>query len=252
MFGNSKKEVELLTEKITQLTQKIEELKNSHDEQIKILRRQFSALVMGYPPSPSSILGGLPYSEVPKEEVVSFIKQTPNLLILDVRSDHGWTNGHIPNAKHIPAWQVSSRLMELADKKRPILTICANGNTGVTIAQLLSHEGYRYVYNALGGMAGYKGDLDRSAMEASDVGAIRGSDPSLIRKVAQVMDRDIRPGLKRDGGDLKILSIEKGIVQVKMVGACLGCGAQKRTVEAGIKNHLMRLVPEIVGIEDLS
>src|SRR5262249_23027397 len=162
---------------------KIQEIKETYEFQIKVLRQQFSAAVLGIPPAPASILSGLSYSELPKEQVLEFIQNTPNLLILDVRSDQGWSNGHIPNAKHIPAEQLSLRLMELSDKSRPILTICANGNTAVTAAQLLAQEGYRYVFNALGGMAGYQGPLEKPTIESSNAANIKGEDRELIRKV---------------------------------------------------------------------
>ncbi len=251
MFG-SKKETQQLEQKIEQLTQKIGQLQSSYEEQIRLLRQQLSAVVMGVPPAPSSILSGLPYSEIPKAQVSDFIKNTFNLMILDVRGDEGWNNGHIPNAKHIPAEQVPMRVMELADHSRPILTICTNGNTGVSVAQFLAKEGFRNVFNALGGMAGYSGPLIKPQVEVSDEGLILGEDRELIRKVIEIMDREIRPGLKRDGGDLKIVAVENKIVKIKMVGACLGCGSQKRTVEDGIKNFLIQKIPEIQGIEDLS
>jgi Fe-S cluster biogenesis protein NfuA len=94
--------------------------------------------------------------------------------------------------------------------------------------------------------------LERPVITSSSPEEVQGTDRALIARVLEIMDRDVRPGLKRDGGDLKVIAVEDGIVKVKMVGACVGCGAQKRTVEDGIKNHLMKMIPEIRGIADLS
>ncbi|HCU25877.1 MAG TPA: hypothetical protein DF383_12740, partial [Deltaproteobacteria bacterium] len=233
MFGDKQK-IESLTRRVEELGKQLEENQRRSEYQIKVLRQQVAALVAGLAPTPASVLAALPYSEIPKEQVIDFIKTVPNLLLLDVRSDEGWSLGHIPNAKHIPANQVLMRLGELADKTRPILTLCANGNTGVSVAQLLAKEGFLHVYNALGGMAGYKGECVKPTLQASDVHAVKGVDRELIAKVLEVLDRDVRPGLKRDGGDIQVLAVEEGIVQVKMAGACFGCGAQKRTVEDGV------------------
>lgn len=252
MFGSSKNEIEKLQAIVDSLNKKILDITNDYSSQLKVLRQQLAAMAAGLPPSVSSILAGLPYTEIPKEDVLTFIQNTPNLLILDVRSDAGWSNGHIPDAKHVPMEQLPLRLMELSDKNRPVLTICANGNTAVQAAQLLSQEGYRFIFNALGGMAGYSGKLVRPDIKASNAASVKGEDRELIRRVLEIIDRDVRPGLKRDGGDLQILAVEGGVVRVKMVGACLGCGAQKRTVEDGIVTHLKRSLPEIRGIEDLS
>lgn len=252
MFGGGKKDIEVLEEKIDKLQKKISELVEHQDEQLKVLRNQLAAVARGLPVHPNAIFSGLGYYEVPKEQVIDLIQNTPNLLVLDVRSDEGWSHGHIPQAKHIPAQQVFTRMVEMSDKNRPILTICANGNTALTVAQTLSKEGYRYVFNALGGMAGYQGPLELPTVDVIDESTIQGSDRGLIQKIVEILDRDVRPGLKRDGGDLRLLAVEEGIVKVKMVGACLGCGSQKRTVEDGIKNHLMKLIPEIKGLEDHS
>lgn len=249
MFG-SKDKVEALAQNVEALRKQLEEQQRRHEHEVKVLRKQVAGLLAGLAPTPASVLSGLPYSEIPKEQVPDFIKTVPNLLILDVRGDEGWSLGHIPEAKHIPANQVLMRLGELADKTRPILTVCANGNTAVTVAQMLAKEGFLHVFNALGGMAGYQGPLVKPELKALDAGEVKGVDRDLIAKVLEVLDRDVRPGLKRDGGDIQVLAVEEGVVKVKMAGACFGCGAQKRTVEDGIKSHLMRLIPEIKGVED--
>ncbi len=250
MFWKRKKISEELTPKIDAMSRQLEELQARYELNLRVLRQQLASTVRGMPPTSSSILAGLAYSELPKEDVPAFIETIPNLLILDVRSDEGWGNGYIPGAKHIPANQVFARLNELADKSRPILTICANGNTAVSVAQLLAKEGYTAVFNALGGMAGYTGDLVKPEMKPLDVREVQGVDRGLIARVLEVLDREVRPGLKRDGGDLQVIAVEAGVVKLKLVGACTGCGALKRTVNDGIKNLLRQKIPEIQEVED--
>lgn len=252
MFGKSKNLFGEMETQITELKAQIRELKEQRARELKILRQQLASFTAGIPPRAESILNGLPYSEVPKEEVLDFIRSVPKLMILDVRGDSGWNNGHIPDAKHIPAPEVFARLGELSDKSRPILTFCANGNTALGVCQLLAREGFQNVFNALGGMAGYQGELIRPEIQATDITRVKGADRVLVDKVLQIIDRDVRPGLKRDGGDLEVVEVEDGTVKLKMVGACVGCGAQKRTVEDGIKNHLRNLLPEIEEVVDLS
>jgi len=252
MFGKNKEVLRQMEETLEKLHRQNAELKKGLEESLQVIRQQLLTLASGLPLSPKSILTGLPYSEIPKEGVLDFIASVPNLLILDVRSDEGWNNGYIPKAKHVPSGQVLQRLDELKDKMRPILVVCANGNTALTVCQTLAREGYKLVFNALGGMAGYSGELVRPEVQASDITQVQGTDRELITKVLNVLDRDVRPGLKRDGGDIKVLAVEGGVVKVKMEGACVGCGAQKRTVEDGIKNHLQKVLPEIQDIEDHS
>ena len=250
MLGSKK--INDLEKKVEQLSQQLAESQRQNEHYLRLLRQQLASTVSGVPPLADSILSALPYSEISKEQVPQFIRNTPGLLILDVRSDEGWANGHIPEAKHIPANQVLMRLGELSDKFRPILTICANGNTALTVAQLLAKEGYISVFNALGGMAGYKGDLVKPEIKPFDIDQVAGEDRELIRRVIEVLDRDVRPGLKRDGGDLQLIAVDSGIVKIKMTGACGGCGALKQTVNHGIKTLLKKLIPEVEDVEDLT
>jgi len=252
MFGKTGKKIKSLEAKNSALSSELKDMKEQRATEVRILRRQLASIAAGVMPRPESILNGLAYSEIPKEEVLDFITGVPNLLILDVRTDDGWDNGYIPQAKHIPAPDVFARLVELSDKTRPILTICANGNTALGVCQMLAREGYQNIFNALGGMAGYQGELIRPEIQASDVTRVKGPDRKLVTKVLSIIDRDIRPGLKRDGGDLEVVEIADGTVKVKMVGACVGCGSQKRTVEDGIKNHLRSMVPEIEEVVDMT
>ena len=66
--------------------------------------------------------------------------------------------------------------------------------------------------------------------------------------VEQALDR-IRPELKRDGGNVELISIEKGIVKVKMTGACGGCPMSQMTLKMGIEKTIKERVPEIFSVE---
>jgi Fe-S cluster biogenesis protein NfuA len=56
----------------------------------------------------------------------------------------------------------------------------------------------------------------------------------------------VRPYLQRDGGDIEIISIDDGIVYVKMLGACDGCMAIDITLKQGIETMLLENVPGII------
>ena len=62
--------------------------------------------------------------------------------------------------------------------------------------------------------------------------------PPEWKKVEEVLDRTVRPGLRADGGDLEVLSVQEGEVQISYQGACGGCpSALMGTLEA-IENIL--------------
>ena len=58
----------------------------------------------------------------------------------------------------------------------------------------------------------------------------------------------IRPALQADGGDLILLGVDDGIVNLQLVGACGGCPMSTMTLTAGIERILMDRVPGVTGI----
>lgn len=59
----------------------------------------------------------------------------------------------------------------------------------------------------------------------------------------------IRPALQADGGDLILLGVEDGVVNLQMVGACGGCPMSMMTLKAGIERILQDRVPGVVSVE---
>jgi Fe-S cluster biogenesis protein NfuA len=62
---------------------------------------------------------------------------------------------------------------------------------------------------------------------------------------------EIRPALQADGGDVQLVSVENGIVKVKLTGACGGCPMATMTLKKGIERVLKEKVPgvkEVVSV----
>ena len=55
----------------------------------------------------------------------------------------------------------------------------------------------------------------------------------------------IRPALQADGGDLVLLGVDGGTVNLQMVGACGGCPLSTMTLKAGIERILTDRVPGV-------
>jgi Fe-S cluster biogenesis protein NfuA len=56
----------------------------------------------------------------------------------------------------------------------------------------------------------------------------------------------IRPALQADGGDLVLLGVEEGTVNLQLVGACGGCPMSTMTLTAGIERILK---DRVAGVE---
>jgi Fe-S cluster biogenesis protein NfuA len=74
---------------------------------------------------------------------------------------------------------------------------------------------------------------------------------AVIEKQVQEIIRKIRPYIQRDGGDIRYVRYEDGIVYVEMLGACVGCGALDNTLKDGIETILLEEVPGIIGVEHI-
>jgi len=61
--------------------------------------------------------------------------------------------------------------------------------------------------------------------------------------------KELRPQLQADGGDIELLGVEKGVVKVKMKGACAGCPMSTMTLQLGVENFLKKKIPGIVRVE---
>jgi len=67
-------------------------------------------------------------------------------------------------------------------------------------------------------------------------------------KVEKVLD-EIRPMLIRDGGNVELVSIDDGVVKVRLQGACAGCPMSQMTLRNGIERVLKEKVPEVIAVE---
>jgi sulfur-carrier protein adenylyltransferase/sulfurtransferase len=78
-------------------------------------------------------------------------------LVLDVREQDEWDEGHLPRAVHIPRGNLESRVERAApDRARPIVVYCAAGNRSAFAAKTLEELGYEDVVSLAGGFTDWK------------------------------------------------------------------------------------------------
>ena len=58
----------------------------------------------------------------------------------------------------------------------------------------------------------------------------------------------IRPAVQADGGDIKLASVNEGVVNIEMLGACQGCPVSIATLKSGIERILKDKVPGVVEV----
>jgi len=59
----------------------------------------------------------------------------------------------------------------------------------------------------------------------------------------------IRTALRTEGGDVKLVGIDSGIVKVKLQGSCAGCPFSQMTIKNFIEKELKKSVAGVKGVE---
>jgi len=67
-------------------------------------------------------------------------------------------------------------------------------------------------------------------------------------KIEKALEK-IRAGLQQDGGDIELVSIESGVVKVRLKGACAGCPMSQMTLANFVERELKKEAPEIKRVE---
>lgn len=74
-----------------------------------------------------------------------------------------------------------------------------------------------------------------------------------IRKNVEDALEEIRPFLKSDGGDIRLISIENDKhVIVELLGACTACSVNQMTLKAGVETTIKKFAPEIEKVTNIS
>ena len=74
-------------------------------------------------------------------------------------------------------------------------------------------------------------------------------DDQLTKQIIDILDTKIRPAVARDGGDIKFVSFDKGVVKVQLKGSCSGCPSSLITLKQGVQNLLKHYVKEVNSVE---
>ncbi|WKK80070.1 NifU family protein [Marivirga arenosa] len=73
----------------------------------------------------------------------------------------------------------------------------------------------------------------------------------ILDRVEKALD-SIRPYLEADGGNVKVLDINEGILRLELLGACGNCPMSTMTLKAGVEEAVKKAVPEIISVEAIN
>ena len=85
---------------------------------------------------------------------------TQDVVILDVREESEYQQGHIREAQLIPLSQIQENNQELPDKDQTVLVYCRSGSRSAKAAQKLVKLGYTHVYD-FGGINDWPYEIEK-------------------------------------------------------------------------------------------
>jgi Fe-S cluster biogenesis protein NfuA len=75
----------------------------------------------------------------------------------------------------------------------------------------------------------------------------------LTAQVRDVLEKDVRPRLQGDGGDVELVEVSaQGVVKVRLTGHCAGCPFSAMTLAFGVEQTLKEKVPGVVRVEPVA
>ena len=98
------------------------------------------------------------YRQITQEEAAEIMNREKDFLLLDVRTQEEYEDGHIPGAICIPNETIGSgEIPALPDKEQLILVYCRSGNRSKQAAEKLAGLGYTNVLE-FGGINTWTGE----------------------------------------------------------------------------------------------
>jgi hypothetical protein len=103
-------EVEQRLVELRRLRAEVEETRADLAAGLALTRSHLARVVAGEPPSAAAIRDGRAWEDVQAAPALVLYQQTPDLYVLDVRTEAEFASGHIPHAHLVPVDELEDRL----------------------------------------------------------------------------------------------------------------------------------------------
>jgi rhodanese-related sulfurtransferase len=92
--------------------------------------------------------------DISSREAKALLEKNRNIFLLDVRTPQENSQARLPGSVLIPINEFEGRMKEVP-KNKTILVYCAVGSRSKPVAEYLSKNGYKDVYNMTDGIVGW-------------------------------------------------------------------------------------------------
>lgn len=227
---------------------------------LQVTRAHLADVAGGEAPDRAAILSGKAWRDIQPAPALVLWETTPDLFVLDVRTEAEWANGHIPRANLIPVDELEDRLRELPPKDAKVLVHCAAGGRSLQACQILADHGWTRLMNLAGGMHAWagpreQGDAVPTPPPAPNLptgtriqhhgGAI--SEGQVVDAIRQCFDPEI-PLNVYDLGLVYDIDIAPEAIAVKMTLTSEACPSA-RAIPLDVKNHIVALGQQNVSVD---
>lgn len=94
------------------------------------------------------------------EEVANDMKHHEDIILLDVRFEEEYQEGHIPTARLLPLPQLEAQALSLFPKDSTLYVYCRSGQRASNAVTKLKTMGYTKVYN-IGGIIHWPYEIEK-------------------------------------------------------------------------------------------
>ena len=95
--------------------------------------------------------------DVNAEEAYNLISDDKQFVILDVRTQAEYDDGHIPGAQLVPVQFIQYKVNDLKQyKDKPVLVYCASGGRSPGAVDTLANNSFKNIYHLNRGLASWR------------------------------------------------------------------------------------------------
>ena len=95
--------------------------------------------------------------EITVEQTAAWLKQNPNVVLMDVREDSEWNSGHAVGAVHLGKGVLERDLEKLVpNATTEIIMYCGGGYRSALACDAAQKMGYRSIHSLIGGYKAIK------------------------------------------------------------------------------------------------
>jgi Fe-S cluster biogenesis protein NfuA len=76
----------------------------------------------------------------------------------------------------------------------------------------------------------------------------KADEGEVVTRIREILDREVRPYVESDGGEVVFAGFADGVVQVHLQGSCAGCPSSSITLKLAIEGRLKEAIPEVHSV----